>query len=460
MRFLNPIYLSGLILIAVPIIIHLLFRRNLKKILFSSLSFLKSTESERLRWLRLKEILVLIARCIMVASIFLALARPQYEGRFFTKNKLAAVYLVIDNSLSMRYGKNFEIALNQSEKLINAYSSKSTFYVVPLCSQKDFKPFWANQNTALDQLKKIKLSFSTGSLKPLYEKYLTEETNMPKEFIYVGDGQIANFIGMNKMEDFFWVRIPAGTNVAIEKVSLKNPYIIPKGNKYEMEVNIRNFGVGSFNTKVELIAGDFRRENEIIITGGCDAVTFFSLPLYIRNGMIKVNKDSLPEDNIYYFSKSLPEKVKVLIVGDSKYIKMALSPSPAIETPFEIDNRRTLKEVDLRSFNILILNGIEEITEFDLLKLQNFLSLKRTGLILYVGTKVGPQMRKLISDFATLEEWLVLEGFLNIKWVDTDYKPFSLFRDNPSLGGIKVFTLWKIKPKSRVLVKLDNNLPF
>jgi len=459
MKFLNPLYLFGLFFIAIPIIIHLIFRKHLKKIFFPSLLFLKTSESKRLRWLRLKEILTLITRCLMVGSIFLALARPQYEGKIFVRNKLSAVYLVIDNSFSMHYSGNFENALQYAEKIINNFSPRSIFYVIPLCNQEGYNPFWTEKNNARNQLKNIKLSFATGSLKPLYEKFLLENTNIPKEFIYIGDGQIVNFRGLERLSDFYWIRIPVGSNIAIENVSLKEPYVVPKDN-YGLTVTIKNYGKKPFQTKIELVAGSFYREQESTIPDEQGLNVFFQLPLHIHNGIIKIDQDSLLGDNQYYFSKSLLEKIKVLIVGDAKYIKTALSPSPEFKTPFEIGYTTNIKKIDLRPYNIIIINGIEEITNFELLKLMNFLSRTRTGLVLFLGPSVGPGLRNWVYNYAELEEWLNLEGYINIKWIDTDYRPFALFKENAGLKGIKIFKMWKLKPRATTLMRLDNNLPF
>jgi len=395
----------------------------------------------------------------MVGSIFLALARPQYEGKIFARNKLSAVYLVIDNSFSMHYSGNFENALQYAEKIINNFSPRSIFYVIPLCNQEGYKPFWTEKNNARNQLKNIKLSFATGSLKPLYEKFLLENTNIPKEFIYIGDGQIINFRGIERLSDFYWIRIPVGSNIAIENVLLKEPYVVPKDN-YGLTVTIKNYGKKQFQTKIELVAGSFYREQASTIPAEQGLNVFFQLPLHIHNGIIKIDQDSLLGDNQYYFSKSLLEKIKVLIVGDAKYIKTALSPSPEFKTPFEIGYTTNIKKIDLRPYNIIIINGIEEIADFELLKLMNFLSQTRTGLVLFLGPSVGPGLRNWVYNYTELEEWLNLEGYINIKWIDTDYRPFALFKDNAGLKGIKIFKMWKLKPRATTLMRLDNNLPF
>jgi len=459
MKFLYPVYLFGLILIAIPIIIHLYFRKKLKKIFFSSLMFLKRAEASRLRWLRLKEILILIMRCLIIAAIFLALARPQFEGGLFTKNRLAAVYVIIDNSFSMGYDKNFETALNQAEKIIFTYSPKSVFYVAPLCNQQNFKPFWSNRNSALKILREIKLSYSMGSLKDLYTRFLEEKTELPKEFIYIGDGQTINFKDIEALKDFYWLKIPIGSsNIVIEYGALKNPFLTPK-DYYELKVNIKNYSTRSYLGKVQLVADNYVRQQDCEIPPGQDLITTFSIPVMIKNGVVKIDGDSLAIDNQYFFTKSLLTRVKVLIAGNDEYIKLGLSPSATIKTPFEIENTTDLKRIDLRPFQIVILNGIEEITEFEILKLNNFLTQPRNGLIVFIGPKVGQQLKNFLTDCGNIEDWINIDGYLNIKWFDTNYEPFYIFADNPGLKTIKFFKFCRITPRGRALARLDNDMP-
>ncbi|MGB9720062.1 MAG: BatA domain-containing protein [bacterium] len=458
MKFLNPAYLPGLILISVPIIIHLYFRKRLKKIPFSSLVFLKGAEASRLKWLKLKEILILLARCLLVAALFLALARPQYEGRVFTGNKLASVYLIIDNSFSMGYGKNFETALEQAEKIINIYSPKSMFYVIPMCEQKDFKSFWCDKSSASRNLKELKLSNSTGRLKDLYDKFLHEKSDLPKEFIYIGDGQAINFKGIDTLGNFYWLRIPLGSNTAVEYVILKNPFMIPEQN-YQMTVSVRNYSTHSYQGKIQISAGNYFSQQDCNIPPGQDYVTNFSLPVTLQKGVVKIDNDSLPIDNQYYFCKSLLTKTKVLIVGNDNYIRLVLSPSQTIKSPFEIENTRDLKRIDLRPFQVIILNGIEEITEFEKLKLANFLAQSRNGMIVFLAPKIGRQLASLIAECGEVGNWMNMDGYLNIKSYDTDYQAFQIFKENPGLKTIKFFRFCEVKPRGNVLAELDNGMP-
>jgi len=76
MLFQNIWMLLGVLGIAVPVIIHLLNRRQAKTIDWGAMIFLLDSLLSRRRRVLLEEILLLAARCLIVALVALALARP------------------------------------------------------------------------------------------------------------------------------------------------------------------------------------------------------------------------------------------------------------------------------------------------------------------------------------------------------------------------------------------------
>ena len=76
MTFLNATLLFGLVAISVPIVLHLIARREPRKVVFPSIRFLtKRMESNRSR-LRVRRWWLLALRILAVAMLALALARP------------------------------------------------------------------------------------------------------------------------------------------------------------------------------------------------------------------------------------------------------------------------------------------------------------------------------------------------------------------------------------------------
>lgn len=76
MLFLNTWMLLGLLGIAIPVIIHLLNRRQSKHVDWGAMIFLLDSLTSRRRRVLLEEILLLAARCLLMALLALALARP------------------------------------------------------------------------------------------------------------------------------------------------------------------------------------------------------------------------------------------------------------------------------------------------------------------------------------------------------------------------------------------------
>ena len=128
MTFLNALMLFGLVAVAVPVIIHLLHRRRVSTVDFSSVIFIRDHHLQRSRALRLRELLLLLLRTLIVLLLVLAFARPVVEGLAgaLMGGSLAqrtAFAIVLDNSYSMgagRYGDTpFTAARAEAERIID-----------------------------------------------------------------------------------------------------------------------------------------------------------------------------------------------------------------------------------------------------------------------------------------------------------------------------------------------------
>jgi len=103
MSFLNPLLLFGMAAVAVPIIIHLLNRRKFRKVNWAAMKFVKLSIDQNQRRMKLEDLILLLLRCVLLALLALALARPvmrQSESSFMGQTGVTSV-LVLDNSFSM-----------------------------------------------------------------------------------------------------------------------------------------------------------------------------------------------------------------------------------------------------------------------------------------------------------------------------------------------------------------------
>lgn len=100
LSFLNPALLAGLAAAAVPVIIHFLSRRRLRKIAFSDLRFLHAEEAQQSRRRGLLRWLLLLLRVLLIILLVLAAARPHWGGLDGGGGR--STLFVVDASASMQ----------------------------------------------------------------------------------------------------------------------------------------------------------------------------------------------------------------------------------------------------------------------------------------------------------------------------------------------------------------------
>ncbi len=106
LSFHNPAFLWGMLLAGLPIILHLLNRRRALRWSFSAYSFVMKSHKRLARRLKIKQLLLLLLRCLLLGLIPLALARPYWKPpqapTVADDQGPAARMIVLDASMSMR----------------------------------------------------------------------------------------------------------------------------------------------------------------------------------------------------------------------------------------------------------------------------------------------------------------------------------------------------------------------
>lgn len=99
--FLHPTLLYvGLACVAIPIIIHLLTRQRRQPIPWAAMRFIIEAYKRQRRRLTLEQLLLLATRCLLVALIALAIARPLLSSSAAATRSARVVYILLDNSLA------------------------------------------------------------------------------------------------------------------------------------------------------------------------------------------------------------------------------------------------------------------------------------------------------------------------------------------------------------------------
>src|SRR5688572_30120055 len=134
MNFLSPAFLIGLPLVAVPVIIHLLSRRQQKKISWGAMRFLMQAATRKRRLFRLTDLLLLLLRTAAFLFFIFALARPLLPATWLGGGVPRQVILVLDQSMSMSRKVNgttlFDLQLQKADAFLGDLKASDTIRVL------------------------------------------------------------------------------------------------------------------------------------------------------------------------------------------------------------------------------------------------------------------------------------------------------------------------------------------
>ena len=124
LSFLVPAFLAGLAALAIPVIIHLTRRQTKEAVEFPSLMFIQRVPHQSTRRKQIRNWPLLLLRCLAIALIVTAFARPflEKEGESALPTAAGAreVVILLDRSYSMGYGDRWERARQAAAERIDA----------------------------------------------------------------------------------------------------------------------------------------------------------------------------------------------------------------------------------------------------------------------------------------------------------------------------------------------------
>lgn len=135
MSFLHPAFLWALTALAIPVLIHLFQLRRFKRIDFPNVRYLVEVTQQTRARKKIQHWLVLLARCLALASLILAFAQPYLPGPTgATQVGERAVSLFVDNSYSMdgqnSGGRMLDQARKQAQDAVMAFSAADRYQVL------------------------------------------------------------------------------------------------------------------------------------------------------------------------------------------------------------------------------------------------------------------------------------------------------------------------------------------
>ncbi|MGB3585489.1 MAG: BatA domain-containing protein [Tunicatimonas sp.] len=393
MSFVYPSFLWGLLALAIPIIIHLFNFRRTKKIYFSNNQFLKNVKETTTSKLKVKHLLILLARLAFITFLVLTFAQPYLPGENDEagSGENPLVYLYLDNSLSMSSElENGVRGIDQGVGFVDeiaTYYPRNAQYKLLTNGFGGFSRVPKSNEELIDLVADVSLTGVARSLDEVLQKIQSDVqlmgmqgSEVERADVYlISDFQkstIGEIQGSKLGEDttlqvnLVPVQSSYRHNVFVDSMYLANPFMMA-GQANELTVALRNEGSESVeNLIVRLLINEQQvGSGSVNINAYATNTVNFPLnfPLEQQNQCRIVFEDyPVTFDNEFFFTLNLGDKINVLeitsnlaanrINSTTNVARVYANESVFNFQSFSIDN---LDYSLLDNTNLLILNEIE-----------------------------------------------------------------------------------------------------
>ncbi len=385
MVFLNPFYLFALAAAAIPVLLHFLNLRKLKRIEFSSLTFLKELKKSKIRNIKIKQIILLIIRILIVILIVMAFSRPALKNSMASEAAASVTSVILlDDTYSMALnspaGSAFSQAQAVAKKIAETYKRGDNLYIVKLSG--GVFHYSVNKEAAEKIQKDLtdsKVSFNSKGIKRAFKTsldILRNSTDFNKELVVLSDfsknlmtaSEIRELLEKNKkisgLKTFLFIPEKSEMkNLALNEISSENQiYIKERPVVFKASVDQRGGSNGGSALLSFYINGIRGAQKSLSVSDG-NKTEEFTVNLK-EAGLLEVKAeledDALIADNTAYSAVFVPSEIKILLVSkysrDSEYLKLLLDNAfePGFINIDEIDAGR-LPARDLSLYNAVII---------------------------------------------------------------------------------------------------------
>jgi len=427
MTFLNPAVLFGLLAASIPVLIHLLNLRKLKKIEFSTLAFLKELQKNRIRKIKLKQWLLLALRVLIILLLVFAFARPTLEGIAIggttSAAKTTAVF-ILDDTFSMSVVDANGSYLNQAKESIQELirnlqeGDEAALILVSGKNKEEIKPS-TNLLELIEKVDETEPSYSSGYLHNAVVKaseVLSESKNFNKEIYIFSDFQSSRISEEGSLSDLSQlldekVKIYSFNysgkdiyNIAVDDIKVETQ-IFEKDKPVIFNVTVTNYSSDEVNNLVVSLFIKDERTAQQSVSLGAGASTVVTMEALIKeagynNVFVEIEDDEIMQDNRRYTTLFIPDKIPLIVFyddeDDTRFVELALQSSGNSET-FEISKRNLsqLSSVNLNQFDVAFVISSENLVSPE--RLKQFVE-KGGGLFLFPGSETSEEnFQKLLN---------------------------------------------------------------
>jgi hypothetical protein len=383
MRFIYPSFLWALLLIAIPIIIHLVNLRRHQTVYFSNVNLLKRVRRDTQKKSKLKQLLILACRVLTIAAMVLAFAKP-YLPQGAVEKQLAhnVVGIYIDNSFSMnaqgtegraiesakqkafaivdgsRPDTKFALLTNSLSELQNRFYSKTE--IVGLIADVETGHNWTSLSTIQSRFVNMMENFLLESNRSVYlvSDFQKHTTDIPE---FEADSITAYHfvpVPVNKVSNIFidsvWFEAPTHHLHQLEVLYAK---IVNSSSEdyYQVPVNLY------VNDTLKALSGIDLKAGEALTIN----LQYTNLSSGQQFGRIEITDYPITYDNTLYFAYEVKSELKALIIEQrsnrtTRNLRALFMNDSYIDLDVERADRLQISNLD--NYSAIFLNELKGIS--------------------------------------------------------------------------------------------------
>ena len=388
MQFLFPGFLAALAVLTIPIIIHLFYFRRFKRVYFTNVRFLKEVKEETSNRQKLRNLLVLLMRCLAIAAMVLAFAQPFIPLSGGVKKGERAVSVFVDNSFSMnalsKEAPLLELAKQRAREIVSAFRVEDRFQILT----NDFEgrdQRLISKEDALNRIEEIRTSPASRDLSKVLirqQQCLNTGKQENKTAYVVSDFQ-TNIADINNFRDTLIevnlvpMRAVQERNVSVDSVWFETPVqILNQPSNLLVKISNRSDEAAT-DVRISLRHdGQTKPVGSIDIPANgsrLDTVPFNILHAGWHEARISITDYPVQFDDEYYLSFNVAERVNILAINGlqaNKYLSNAFLGAKYAH----VDNAdsRSLDYSKFGDYQLIVLHELSSISSGLGTELKNF----------------------------------------------------------------------------------------
>lgn len=502
--------LFGLSAVAVPILIHLLNRKRVRRIVWAAMRFLQVSVEQNQRRMKIEDVVLLALRCALLALLALALARPMLGGGGQGVGSKVVAIIVLDNSYSMAMSDGtatrFDKARNAAEQIVSSMPPGSA--VAVWCAANDVQAIIPEPTVDLGLARKAiqqtQLSGSASDLLPAISRALDAlrgRIGSQREFYLITDGQALGWSRFQEIQAQFQraksdvraqlvlINEHETHNLGVSELRLDRG-LSPIQQPLRFQVRVTNFGRDVARDVPVSLSVDFEAPSDQFTIAQLTPGASQSLSLFAKltnagfhTIIANIPNDRLRTDDSRAWAVRAVNNIRVLLVdgdggdelngsvGATFFLRNALAPVNAetrdsyfIRTTVATDSE--LANVRLDDFDAVILAGVPRLSEQLAGQVHRFVQ-RGGGLMIFPGPRAEPEFYSNLSFLPAKVGGVQGDATQDEKYVtianNFEHPIASLWKDPAAgtLSSARFFRRYALVPReiSTVVLKYEDESP-